>query len=742
MPALQRRRGSSAQAIESVLAQEGIELELIVVDDHSEDDTAAVAESIRDPRLTRAAQRRDAAASARATTSSCGAAARRTSPTSTPTTCVLPGALRKLVDALAGDRGGGPGALLLLRCRRARPRDARRLLRPLAAACAATRPPTLDHRTRAELARTSPTRCAPFAAPRSTTVGDFDERLPFGVDYDMALRVVDRYRITLVPEFLYARRVHGRNTTDEPALPGAALLVDPSTGFAGGSSALGAFRSSADPRLDLLGFLRSRWRKRGSIGRAACSAVVLRGAAARARWRVWAPWAATLHRHAARRLSWWPLAWRTTRRARPAGAARLVYYLRAFPVLSETFIQREVAALRRASACRWTSWPKRRTAPSTSTTRPAAWRRAPCTSDRRRRSRPAALRSVARAPSADRSRNLLLYVLLRAHSAHKSFGTTAPYGGVRSDWPACCGSAARRMSMRHGQAATRWSPCSPRAWPAFATRCRRAPRICTGTRRSPVSRSGSATPTSSSRTRSTTCRRSARRLPAGAATDVHTIYEGVDVGRFSPEPRVGRGGGHGIDPVGDAARRTEGHRGAVARVPNPQGSRARLPLRDRRRPGGGGDRLLHCGAQAVARPGSRGRRRISSAPYPFAAVREKYAEADIYVLAAVPASDGRRDVTPNTVIEAMAMALPVVSTRSGAIPELIEDGVSGLLVPPRDELGAGRCTGPSARRRATCAAPSAAPRAAASRSGSTSGGTRRATPRSSDSQSAPPAELW
>ncbi|MEO8605534.1 MAG: glycosyltransferase, partial [bacterium] len=71
-------------------------------------------------------------------------------------------------------------------------------------------------------------------------------------------------------------------------------------------------------------------------------------------------------------------------------------------------------------------------------------------------------------------------------------------------------------------------------------------------------------------------------------------------------------------------------------------------------------------------------------PRPFAAVREKYGEADVYVLPAVPAADGRRDVTPNTVIEAMAMGLPIVSSRSGAIPELIDDGVSGLLVAPRD----------------------------------------------------------
>lgn len=35
-------------------------------------------------------------------------------------------------------------------------------------------------------------------------------------------------------------------------------------------------------------------------------------------------------------------------------------------------------------------------------------------------------------------------------------------------------------------------------------------------------------------------------------------------------------------------------------------------------------------------------------------------------------------------IQAMACGVPVVSTRSGAIPEYVPDGVAGLLVPERD----------------------------------------------------------
>jgi glycosyltransferase involved in cell wall biosynthesis len=67
-------------------------------------------------------------------------------------------------------------------------------------------------------------------------------------------------------------------------------------------------------------------------------------------------------------------------------------------------------------------------------------------------------------------------------------------------------------------------------------------------------------------------------------------------------------------------------------------------------------------------------------------VIESYRSADMFVLANCVAHDGDMDGLPNVMMEAQSQGLACVSTELSAIPELIEDGVTGLLVPPDEEL--------------------------------------------------------
>ena len=60
---------------------------------------------------------------------------------------------------------------------------------------------------------------------------------------------------------------------------------------------------------------------------------------------------------------------------------------------------------------------------------------------------------------------------------------------------------------------------------------------------------------------------------------------------------------------------------------------------------------------------------------------------DIFALACTTDQLGASDVFPTVILEAMASAKPVVSTRLAGVPEQIVDGRSGLLVEPGDEAG-------------------------------------------------------
>jgi glycosyltransferase involved in cell wall biosynthesis len=68
----------------------------------------------------------------------------------------------------------------------------------------------------------------------------------------------------------------------------------------------------------------------------------------------------------------------------------------------------------------------------------------------------------------------------------------------------------------------------------------------------------------------------------------------------------------------------------------------------------------------------------------FAGRLDRQAVADALRASAVSINPSRVDNTPNSVLEALASGVPVVSTAVGGVPFIVRDGETALLVPPGD----------------------------------------------------------
>jgi glycosyltransferase involved in cell wall biosynthesis len=178
-----------------------------------------------------------------------------------------------------------------------------------------------------------------------------------------------------------------------------------------------------------------------------------------------------------------------------------------------------------------------------------------------------------------------------------------------------------------------------------------------------------------------------RAIALGAdATRAETIPYGVDVDRFRPDAVLRAAGRHALGAAPDdlvvfTAGRFVRKKGfeylidAVGRIA-PRWPALRLVI------AGGGD------LDAELRERARDRGVAARVSFPGVLGQDEVAThlaaADVAVVPSVHDEAGNVDGLPNTVMEALASGTPLVATRVGGIPSVVEHGRTGWLVPERD----------------------------------------------------------
>ncbi len=197
----------------------------------------------------------------------------------------------------------------------------------------------------------------------------------------------------------------------------------------------------------------------------------------------------------------------------------------------------------------------------------------------------------------------------------------------------------------------------------------------------------------------TTCSLAARNQLAALASEPGKItltYHGIDPLRFPPThiERAPRDGSNSEDPLRIlAVGRAVEKKGlnvlidALALLPptlhwrleHVGGGELLDGLRRQAGKAGIGDRIEWRGAMTQDR------------------VIDRYRAADLFVLPSRIADDGDRDGLPNVLLEAQSQGLACIASNVSAVPELIEDGATGIMVRPDDAAALARAIGDLAR---------------------------------------------
>lgn len=670
------------QALKSVCEQKGIDFEVIVVDDASEDDTATIVANYGDSRIRLIRNER------RLGISACHnrVVAESTSPFIAHVDSddvILPGALRKMTDALRASPRVG-----MVHCHffdiDEWGRASREAFRRRRKDFLTTRPPGMDYRRQLLVMGSVASALRTYRRQTLHIIGKFNESLEFGEDYEMALRIADKFEIRVVPEFLYLRRIHKANTWESQSFKNVRswclryrtvrrLVRNKQLGFVhlreyslNRLALISLFQELGFPRLAL------------ALNRAVAS---LRSKMALAVHR----FAWEVYHLALKRLSWWPIDLvKGLRRSKRRNGHRVAYYLWHFPTLSQTFIQREVSALLNAGIDIHVF----ADAPEDIDLLEGDSKTLIAVTDfldpeNRERFLRYRNRFSYRNPLLYVS--LYLYVVLHRYGAYKTpredmdvFHRAIYLAGwledaditrVHAPWADKCAFIALVASRLAGlpfsvQARAHDLHRRPHRY-ALREKFENADFVLTNSRYNE--------------------RHIRSIVNSKVRGKIHTIYEGLDTTKLLPVQNHG-------SPRGPTRILS------VARLIEEKGLHYLLQacrlLRDR----GytfhcqviGGPELPTYAAYYVELKKLHMRLKLEDCVFflgaqPFTQVVAAYRWADMFVLPCVMSAEDNRDITPNSLIEAMAMELPVISTRQTAIPEIVDDGVNGILVDPNDE---------------------------------------------------------
>lgn len=510
-------------------------------------------------------------------------------------------------------------------------------------------------------------------------VGRFNQGLVRGGDYEMALRIAEHYEFAFVPEYLYVRRVHAHNTSESLTFKRFRFLwltfqlcralnrTGQVTYFR--HKPYNFYSLYARRVLNTFYFTRTAWFARENI------LTLPRAARLNIQNKVISPVLERLYEFAVNHGARWRLEWRARRSNR--APVRVAYHVWRFPALTDTFVRREIQALRdwgislEVFADRSGEEGDSGLVETTHYLLP------------RDPERLARAKKFFAAQSRLRYWNVFLYIALQRYGAYKT---------LREDWSVFERAVDLAYQLHEHQITHLHTPWADRA--AFTARLAAA---LLG-----ISYSVEARAHDLHRFRN---RYGLREKFAGAKFIVtNSDYNARAIESYlkTPHPPV-----HVIRelfPLTDFAVPTDRQDAnpfrilCVARLIEEKGLvyllRACARLRER-------GVSFHC--EIIGGPEEpayvnyliqlrRLHRQLHLDDYvflrgaqPYEKILEAYGRADLFALPCVIADNGGRDISPNSLIEAMAMGLPVISTQLSAIPEIIEHGVSGILVPPNDD---------------------------------------------------------